>query len=205
MYVTNQCTSNWNEFQEETAGLDFIGFPAVVSVRFHSCIASNKPHWPLVSIMRSEQYEVVGALIIIIKLMVSTYTVVSLASIENVQRSFSKRLPSLSSYSYFERLAFLNLEPLELRRLRFDLLYYCKVFHNLTPFAPNEVYNVEPSRSTSPYLLKPAKASYALPSSFVCRYFDAWNSLPSSLRHAFFIADFKKGVENIDLTKFLQN
>jgi ribonuclease P/MRP protein subunit RPP40 len=39
-------------------------------------------------------------------------------SIENFQRSFSKRLPSLSSYSYFERLAFLNQEPIELRRLR---------------------------------------------------------------------------------------
>jgi hypothetical protein len=62
--------------------------------------------------------------------------------IKNVQRSSSKRLHSLSSYSYFERLAFLNLEPLELRRLRFDLFYYYKVLHNLTPFAPSEVYNV---------------------------------------------------------------
>jgi hypothetical protein len=128
--------------------------------------------------------------------------------IENVQRSFSKRLPSLSSRSYFERLALLNLEPLELRRLRFDLLYYYKVLHNLTPFAPNEVYNVytppESSRSNFPYLLKPAKASYALLSSFFCRNVDAWNSLPSSLQHASSIADFKKGVKNIDLTKFLR-
>jgi hypothetical protein len=31
--------------------------------------------------------------------------------IENVQRSFSKRIPSLSLFSYHERLAFLDLEP----------------------------------------------------------------------------------------------
>jgi hypothetical protein len=116
--------------------------------------------------------------------------------IENVQRSLSKRLPSLSSYSYFERLAILNLESLELRRLRFDLLYYYKVLHNLTPFAPSEVYNVytplESSRSNAPYLMKPAKASNALLSSFFRRNVDAWNSLPSSLEHASSIADSEK-------------
>jgi hypothetical protein len=42
-------------------------------------------------------------------------------SLENVQRNFSKQIPTLSSYSYYERLAMLNLEPLEIRRLRFDL------------------------------------------------------------------------------------
>jgi hypothetical protein len=53
--------------------------------------------------------------------------------IENVQRSFTKRIPSLSPLSYHERLAFLNLEPLKLCRLRFDLTYYYKVLHNLIP------------------------------------------------------------------------
>ena len=44
--------------------------------------------------------------------------------IENVQRRFTKRIPSLHLLSYSERLAMLNLEPLELRRLRFDLVMY---------------------------------------------------------------------------------
>jgi ribonuclease P/MRP protein subunit RPP40 len=39
--------------------------------------------------------------------------------IENVQRNFSKRIPSLSSLPYAERLALLDLKLLELRRLRF--------------------------------------------------------------------------------------
>jgi ribonuclease P/MRP protein subunit RPP40 len=59
--------------------------------------------------------------------------------IENVQRNFTKRIHSLSCLSYFERLAALNLEPLELRRLRFDLTYYYKVLQNLTPFTPHVV------------------------------------------------------------------
>jgi hypothetical protein len=44
--------------------------------------------------------------------------------IENVQRNFSKRISSLSSLTYPERLALLDLEPLELRRLRYDLIYF---------------------------------------------------------------------------------
>jgi hypothetical protein len=57
----------------------------------------------------------------------------SIDLLENVQRNFSKRIPSLSHLTYFERLALLNLEPLELRRLRFDLTYYYKTLHNLMP------------------------------------------------------------------------
>jgi hypothetical protein len=75
-------------------------------------------------------------------------------SLENVQRNFSKRIPSLSHLTYFERLALLNLEPLELRRLRFDLTYYYKTLHNLTPFNPDKVFRIytplEASRSNSP-------------------------------------------------------
>jgi hypothetical protein len=60
--------------------------------------------------------------------------------IENVQRNFTKRLPTLKHLTYFERLASLGLEPLELRRLRFDLIYYFKIFNHLTPLDPDEVF-----------------------------------------------------------------
>jgi hypothetical protein len=42
-------------------------------------------------------------------------------TIENVQRRYTKRIPSLSSLSYPERLAAHNLDSLELRHLRIDL------------------------------------------------------------------------------------
>jgi len=53
--------------------------------------------------------------------------------LENVQRRFTKRVTTLKNYSYLERLAILVLEPLELRRLRCDLIQYCKIFNNSTP------------------------------------------------------------------------
>ena len=81
--------------------------------------------------------------------------------IENVQRNFSKRIPSLSSLPYAERLALF-----ELRRLRFDLIYYYKVFNHLTPFNPNDVFIVNSpeacSRSNLSYLQKLIKASNRL-------------------------------------------
>jgi hypothetical protein len=78
--------------------------------------------------------------------------------VENVQRNFSKRIPSLSCLPYTERLALLDLDLLELHRLRFDLIYYFKVLHNLTLFEPSNVfiiyYSSERSRSELSYLQK---------------------------------------------------
>jgi hypothetical protein len=51
--------------------------------------------------------------------------------LENVQRQFTKRIKSISNLTYFERLSILNLEPLELRRMRFDLIQYYKILNNL--------------------------------------------------------------------------
>ena len=47
--------------------------------------------------------------------------------IENAQRSFTRRIPVLKNLSYSGRLANLDIESLELRRLRFDLLMYYKI------------------------------------------------------------------------------
>jgi len=41
-----------------------------------------------------------------------------------------------------ERLNVLNLETLEYRRLSSDLTMYYKVFHNLTPWAPSDYFNI---------------------------------------------------------------
>jgi hypothetical protein len=63
--------------------------------------------------------------------------------IENVQRNFTKRISSIASLSYPERLAILDLDLLELRRLRFYLISYTSKYstisHLLTPlkFSPS--------------------------------------------------------------------
>jgi len=48
-------------------------------------------------------------------------------NLEKVQRKFTKRLPGLQQLTYCQRLARLQLESLELRRLRYDLLFTYKL------------------------------------------------------------------------------
>ena len=128
--------------------------------------------------------------------------------IEHVQRNFSKRIRSISTLPYLERLALLDLEPLELRRLRFDLTYYFKVFNNLTPFDPNDIFTIyTPAaslRSNSPYLQKPTKASNKLLHTLFYRNVDAWNSLPIALRCASSLHLFKSTLKRVDLSRFLK-
>ena len=49
--------------------------------------------------------------------------------IESVQRYFTKRLSGLRQLSYLDRLAHLNLETLERRRLVYDLVFCYKILH----------------------------------------------------------------------------
>ena len=48
-------------------------------------------------------------------------------AIEKVQRRFTKRLRGLKTYSYSERLRYLGLRSLELRRLHLDLIFCYKI------------------------------------------------------------------------------
>ena len=57
---------------------------------------------------------------------------------ENVQRAFTKHVKAISKLSYIERLGIFNLEPLELRRLRYDLVQYYKILNYLTPLNPDD-------------------------------------------------------------------
>jgi len=56
----------------------------------------------------------------------SVWSLKHINAIEKVQKRFTKRIYSLSHLSYSERLAVINLEPLELRRLNNDLVMYFK-------------------------------------------------------------------------------
>jgi hypothetical protein len=53
-------------------------------------------------------------------------------TIENVQRRYIKRIPNLPSLSYPERLAALNLDPLEIRCLKIDLIIYYRISNHST-------------------------------------------------------------------------
>ena len=127
--------------------------------------------------------------------------------LENVQRKFTKRIPSIQSTSYLERLEFLKLESLELRRLHFDLIYYYKILHNLTPHDPNVFFTFHnpPAsvRCASPILVRPTKGSTLYFSSFSYRSINAYNFLPNELKEINSLPAFIKRLKQIDLTSFL--
>jgi hypothetical protein len=128
--------------------------------------------------------------------------------LESVQRHFTKRIPSLSNCNYAERLARLSLDTLELRRLRFDLIFYYKVFNNLTPFDPQILfYEYHPPMSlrfNSPFIQKPAHMSNIALNTLFYRCIDAWNFLPADIRQAQSLSTFKRLIRSIDLSRFLR-
>ena len=67
--------------------------------------------------------------------------------IENVQRSFTRRIPVLKNFSYPERLTNLDIESLELRRLKFDLLMYYKIIRGFVRIQCDDLFKF----SINPY------------------------------------------------------
>ena len=128
--------------------------------------------------------------------------------IENVQRHFTKNIPSIASLPYKERLSRLNLEPLELRRLHFDLINYFKILNNLSPIDPSQYFTIyhslPSSRSDSTYLHRPVKAAERTLSSFFYRQVAAWNSLPTDVTHLPTVAAFKSAVKSTNLNSHMK-
>ena len=62
--------------------------------------------------------------------------------LESVQRSFTKRLPGLSKYTYSERLTILQLQSLEHRRLILDLVLCFNIVHGYIALSFNDFFYI---------------------------------------------------------------
>jgi len=71
----------------------------------------------------------------------SPYKVGDISSIEKVQRRFTKRLPGLKNLTYKQRLVATNLDTLELRRLRTDLVVCYKIVFGLIEVDVNKFFS----------------------------------------------------------------
>lgn len=127
--------------------------------------------------------------------------------LERVQRQFTKRIRCISHLSYLERLAVLGLEPLELRRLRSDLLFYYKIINDLTILPSNIYFNfrrrLSSIRVSSPQLVKPTTGSRSEFDSFFYRVIDCYNSLHPDVRHSVNPNSFYHNLLSADLSQFL--
>jgi len=102
-------------------------------------------------------------------------------ALESVQRRFTKRLPGMEKLTYHQSLRILELDSLELRRVRADLLFTYKLVFglidvSLTFFIPR--FN-ESRRGLYYKLYLPTCKSNIRSNSFNYRVLQKWNSLPS--------------------------
>ena len=114
--------------------------------------------------------------------------------------------------SYEERLAHLDLDTLECRRLKADLTFYYKVMHNFTPWPTDYYFNMSiHSRQTRLtegasdfYISAPFCRTVAYQNDFFHRCISCWNNLPKVVTEASSLTVFKKALSGIDLTNYLR-
>ena len=83
-------------------------------------------------------------------------------------------LYGMKEFSYVERLVFLDLEPLELRRLKIDLVMYFKIVHGYSCLDAKEFFTFDSSALKSRHhdnlkLVKPRFRTDTFKHSFFCK------------------------------------
>jgi len=104
-------------------------------------------------------------------------------AVESVQRHFTKRLAGLGEVDYETRLNILNLESLESRRLKADLVYTYKILFGLTDLNFTEFFKKLPDNNTRGHayrLYTPQSTNNTRSNFFSLRVLHAWNGLPES-------------------------
>jgi hypothetical protein len=133
--------------------------------------------------------------------------------IENVQRSFTRKvcfLCNLPAVSYDQRLLMFNLDSLEMRRLKCDLVELFKIVHKYSAcsiyetlnFCHNNAYNVTRGHRLKIAVVRTRK--YSFKHFFINRVLNVWNFLPDSCFHSNLISVFKNKLCNIDLSRFMR-
>jgi hypothetical protein len=111
-----------------------------------------------------------------------------------------------STLTYAERLAKLNAESLELRRLKADLIMHYKISHNLVCISGDVMTFHKACLVTRGHNMrfdKPYSRINCRSHSFACRSINAWNSLPAHIVNSNNIPMFKSLLKSVDLSKFM--
>ena len=132
----------------------------------------------------------------------------SIASIERVQRKFSKLIFTRlghPEFSYEYRLGQLSLDSLEVRRIKLDLLFLFKIIHS--PFSPLSAIlppfsSAHTRFSKLTFILPPVNLS-VLKNFYTMRVISIWNKLPISLRSKPTLASFKRALHSFDFSSHL--
>ena len=119
--------------------------------------------------------------------------------IEHVQRNFTEILAGLQSLPYTERLKRLDLDSLDLRWLRADLVWCYKIIFGLVWLDVNDFFVLSTTSRTRGHAFKLFKARCSgIRATFFCeRVINSWNNLPSNTDFSSLPA-FKRFISNVD-------
>lgn len=129
----------------------------------------------------------------------------SITKIERVQRRFTKRIPSVSTLCYNDRLKTLGLDSLEYRRLRYDLVMMYKIVHNLVDLDRDALITLSTNSTRNSHfkIHKPTSISSARSKFFCVRSINAWNSLSEDIRASPSVSSFKNRISSFNFSSFL--
>ena len=122
-------------------------------------------------------------------------------NVERVQRSFTKRLPGLWNLSYTERLMRLNLDSLESRRVKADLVLLFKVIHGFVDIDRSAMFDIQFDRTTRGHDLHIRKNHSNVDARkfhFCNRIIDIWNNCLSAYQvHLRSVSAFKRSLADL--------
>jgi len=139
----------------------------------------------------------------------SPHHILKIQQVETEQRKFTNRLPGYASLCYKERLLRPDLDSLEMRRLRQDLLYTYKIVFNLVSEAANDMFTLANTLYSTrtrghPYKLYLHNSFIDVGKHFFCeRIVIIWNNLPATSEHFSIFSQFKCFINSVDLTSHI--
>lgn len=131
----------------------------------------------------------------------SPYNLCDIDAIEQVQRSFTKRISGLKNLPYGERLELCGLEPLELRRLKRDLTLVFRIISKEVNLNFDDFFTFSPYASTRGHSKKlyPRKSkTNRFLGFFSLRVINFWNKLPESVINSPNTSIFKSRLNKLD-------
>ncbi len=126
--------------------------------------------------------------------------------IESVQRRFTKLFPVLRQLPYDQRLTALNLETLEIRRIRSDLLLTYNMVSGNSPVSWEHYFELSTGVTRAQHDWKWRKPGHRLDCRkkfFSHRVIDSWNNLPASVISSCSSVEFKHKLKKCTDTGYI--
>ena len=119
-----------------------------------------------------------------------------MTKLETIQRRWTKLIRGFGNLSYSERLERLNLYSVKGRLLRIDIIKVWKIFNNLSPIKPEDIYILSNlyTRGHSQKFFVPYANCESRKRFFSVRTIPLWNSLPSDVVASTSLQSFKRAL-----------